>query len=261
MSPSTRTALYRGRVSHARTSPATHAFSYTTYMLALDLDELDEARDTQRWMPVLGVERAAPLSFRRRDYLGEASRPLKESILDVVERDLGVRPGGRVVLLTHVRVLGFVFNPVSFYYCYGGDGALAAVVAEITNTPWRERHAYALRARDGKIEATFAKGFHVSPFMSMAQRYAWDLSPMGERITVAMENQEEGARVFAAKLVLNREPLTRAALARAALAVPLIGLKVLVSIYWQALLLLLKGAPRFTHPKSAGSARAKREWS
>jgi DUF1365 family protein len=257
----TRTALYRGRVSHARMSRTTHAFSYATYMLALDLDDLEDGSEGQPWMPVFGVERAAPLSFRRRDYRGDPARPLKEVIRDDVERELGVRPGGAVVLLTHVRVLGFVFNPVSFYYCYDADDALAAVVAEITNTPWGERHAYVLAAGDGKVEASFAKTFHVSPFMPMNQRYAWGISPMGHRVAIFMENFEDGARVFSAKLVMDRGPMTRAALARAALTVPLVGLKVLASIYWQALLLFVKGAPRFEHPRSSATARARRQWS
>ena len=107
-------ALYRGRVAHARTAPRSHAFSYATYMLALNLDELRQ----QRWMPVLGIERAAPMSFRRRDYRGDPARPLDETIREDVQGALGFRPRGPIVLLTHVRVLGFVFNPVSFYYCF-----------------------------------------------------------------------------------------------------------------------------------------------
>jgi len=253
-----RTALYRGRVSHARTSPKTHAFSYATYMLALDLDDLDGA---QRWMPLFGVERAALMSFRRRDYRGDPARSLADTIRDDVERELGARPTGAVVLLTHVRVFGFVFNPVSFYYCYDADDALVAVVAEITNTPWGERHAYVLRAQGGRASSSFAKTFHVSPFMPMSQRYAWDLSDLDGRVAIAMANLEDGARVFSAKLVMVREPLTRAALLRAALSVPLIGLNVVVSIYWQALLLFLKGTPRFVHPKSAALVPARRKWS
>lgn len=239
-------ALYRGRVSHARTAPRSHAFSYATYMLALNLDELRQ----QRWMPVLGIERAAPMSFRRRDYRGDPARPLGETIREDVQRALGFRPDGPIVLLTHVRVLGFVFNPVSFYYCFDARDQLVAVVAEITNTPWRERHAYVLRARDGRVEASFPKGFHVSPFMPMDQVYSWAISALGERLSIDMSSTQDGARVFAARLVMDRVPLTRWALIKAAAAVPLIGLKVSFDIYWQALRLALKRVPFFSHPKT-----------
>jgi hypothetical protein len=215
-------------------------------MLALNLDELRQ----QRWLPVLGIERAAPMSFRRRDYRGDPARPLDETIREDVQRALGFRPRGPIVLLTHVRVLGFVFNPVSFYYCFDEHEQLVAVVAEITNTPWRERHAYVLRARDGRVDASFPKGFHVSPFMSMNQVYRWAISPLGERLAIEMTSMEDGARVFAARLVMDRVRLTRWELIKAAAAVPLIGLKVRFDIYWQALRLALKRVPFFTHPRT-----------
>lgn len=240
-------ALYRGRVSHARKGPRAHAFSYATYMLALDLDRLGE----QRWMPVFGIERAAPLSFRRRDYRGDPSRSLRRTIEDDVEGALGFRPRGSIVLLTHVRVFGLVFNPVSFYFCHDESGRLLALVAEITNTPWRERHAYVLAARDGKVEASFPKTFHVSPFMSMPQTYRWSISGLGDEVAIEMSNLEQGERVFVAKLAMNRVAMTRAELARAALAVPFIGLQVVLRIYWQALRLALKRVPFFAHPKHA----------
>jgi len=244
-----RTALYRGRVAHARVAPTAHAFSYATYMLALDLDDLE----SQRWLPIFGIERAALLSFRRIDYRGDPSRPLKATIQDDVERELGFRPDGPIVLLAHVRALGFVFNPVSFYYCHDASGSLVAIVAEITNTPWRGRHAYVLPARNGRVEMSFDKRFHVSPFMRMEQRYAWSFSPLDDEVTITMSNQDAGARIFSAKLVLRRAPMTRLGLLRTALAVPFVGLKVLGGIYWNAFLLFVKGTPRFAHPREESS--------
>lgn len=244
----TATALYRGRVSHARTTPRPHAFSYDTCMLALDLDDLGE----QRWMPVFGIERVAPLSFRRRDYRGDPSRSLRQAIEDDVERALGFRPAGPIVLLTHVRVLGFVFNPVSFYFCHDEPGGrLVAVVAEITNTPWGERHAYVLAAQDGSVEASFPKTFHVSPFMPMEQLYRWRISPLADGVTIEMSNIEQGESVFVARLAMKRVAMTRTQLAKAAFAIPFIGLNVVFRIYWQALRLALKGTPFFAHPKHA----------
>lgn len=243
----TATALYRGRVSHARTNPRPHAFSYDTYMLALNLDDLGK----QRWMPIFGIERVAPLSFRRRDYRGDPSRSLRRTIEDDVERELGFRPAGPIVLLTHVRVLGFVFNPVSFYFCHDEPGRLVAVVAEITNTPWGERHAYVLAAQDGTVDASFPKTFHVSPFMPMDQLYRWRISPIADGVTIEMSNIERGEAVFVAKLAMARVAMTRTQLVKAALAVPFIGIQVVLHIYWQALCLALKGTACFAHPKRA----------
>ena len=151
------------------------SFEHELYMLYLDLDELG----TLELAPLLGVESLGLLSFRRRDYFGDSQRPLKATVLDEVERVLGERPRGPVRLLTQVRSLGVAFNPVSFYYCFAEDGVtLRAVLAEITNTPWGERHAYVVAAdhgstADGGAGAEFAKRIHVSPFLPMDQRYAW----------------------------------------------------------------------------------------
>jgi DUF1365 family protein len=241
-------AIYLGRLVHRRLGPKPHAFAYRLYMLYLDLDEL-ESLPASRWF---GVERARPLSFRRRDYLGDPARPLKTQVLDEVERTLGFRPGGPVRLLTHVRSLGYVFNPVSFYYCFDDAGReVQAVVSEITNTPWGERHRYVVRARAGGIEARFVKGFHVSPFLAMDQTYAWTFSAPGEQLRVRMRNEVQGSVVFRAQLALVRHPFTAAALRRVAVGLPLMSWRVHAAIYLQALRLWLKGAPFHPHPPAS----------
>jgi DUF1365 family protein len=215
-------------------------------MLYLDLDELPGLKLS----PILGVESLGLLSFRRRDYRGDASRPLKEAVLDEVERTLGQRPDGPVRLLTQVRSLGAAFNPVSFYYCFDADGTtLRAVLAEITNTPWGERHAYVVAADGAEVRADFLKDFHVSPFLPMAQRYVWRLPAPARSLLVEMSNQAEGVEVFRARLALERRPLTRSALLRVALAQPFMSARILLWIYSHALRLWLKGAKVFTHPK------------
>lgn len=248
----TQSALYLGRVTHARSGPRPHGFAHGLCLLYLDLEELSSLR----LGPLFGVERARPLSFRRRDYRGDATRPLAESVLDDVERATGARPAGPVRVLTMVRWFGYVFNPVSFYYCFDADGvALRAVLAEITNTPWSERHAYVVAAGPGDaapaVEASFAKAFHVSPFFPMEQRYHWRLSVPGDLLEVEMRNEQEGREVFRAAMRLRREPLTRAGLAAAALRHPLGAWRVHAAIYWQALRLWLKGTPFFEHPRTA----------
>jgi DUF1365 family protein len=240
-------AIYEGRVTHARRGPARHRFSYRIHMFYLDLDEVE-------CLPraLFRIGRAGWLSFCRADYLGDASTDLKTAVLDCVEAALDVRPSGPVRLLTQVRSLGYVFNPVSLYYCFAADGQrLEAVVAEITNTPWNERHAYVLRAEGGVVRSTFAKAFHVSPFFGMAQQYRWYLSTPGADLSVAMVNDEGGRPAFSATLTLERHPFTPAALWRAGLAQPLMAWRVHLGIYVQAFLLWRKRTPYFQHPTKA----------
>lgn len=242
----TASALYAGSLTHVRHTAPGHRFSHRLYLLYLDLDELDGLG----LEPVLGVERAGLLSFRRRDYFGPAEVPLKSAVLDAVERALGKRPAGPVRLLTHVRSLGPAFNPVSFYYCFAPDGStLEAVLAEITNTPWGERYAYVVPGDGASARGEFEKAFHVSPFLSMQQQYSWRFSAPGRTLGVAMRNEERGRTSFHATLSLARRSLTRATLLGRALAEPWMSLRVLAWIYAHALTLRLKGAPVFSHPK------------
>jgi len=234
-------AIYEGTVSHARRVPRPHAFTYRLHMLYLDLDEL----------PRLGLR-----SFRREDYLGDPSRDLSTEVKDRVEGALGFRPSGSVRLLTHVRSLGYVFNPVSFYYCFDADGPVRAVVAEITNTPWGERHAYVLPAGEHGVEASFQKAFHVSPFFPLEQSYDWQLPEPGEALSVEMVNREKGSEVFRVRLGLRRRAYSPAALRRASWLQPLMAWKVHAAIYWQALRLWVKGTPFHLHPAKRTAAAA-----
>lgn len=243
-------AIYEGRVTHVRRGPARHQFSYRLHMFYVDLDELDRLPRV-----AFRVGRFGVLSFCRTDYLGPTSTPLKTAVLDRVESQLGVRPAGPVRVLTQVRSFGYVFNPVSLYYCFGSDGeTLEAVVAEITNTPWKERHAYVLPARDGVVRSDFAKGFHVSPFFAMAQQYRWHLATPGDALSVAMVNEEAGRPAFSATLALERRPFARAALWRAMVLQPLMAWRVHIGIYIQAYRLWRKGTPYFEHPDEAAVA-------
>lgn len=249
----TASAIYHGVVTHTRHVPRPHQFRFRLYMLYLDLDELPGL--ALALAPLFGVEQPRPLSFHRQDYLGDPRRPLADCVRDRVEAALGRRPGGAVRLLTHVRSLGYVFNPVSFYYCFDRGGALDAVVAEITNTPWRERHAYVLDAGATEARASFTKAFHVSPFFPMQQRYQWRLTAPGQGLVVDMRNREDGREVFRATLALVRRPLTRAGLLAAALRHPAVTARLHAAIYIQAGLLWLKGEPYFEHPRNQAPAR------
>lgn len=245
-----KSAVYRGRVRHRRFAPAGHAFHYDLFMLYLDLDELDTVFDG-RWL--WSVNRPNLASFRREDYLGASDKPLREAVLERVAQAAGQAPDGPVRMLTHLRYFGLCFNPVTFYYCYDGNEELAAVVAEITNTPWRERHAYVLtrddgERQDGRTLWTFPKDFHVSPFMDMDQDYRWRFDDPGDRLRVHMQNLRGERLIFDAALDMQRQPLTAASLARCLLVHPCMTGKALAGIYWQALRLALKRTPFHTHP-------------
>ena len=247
--------LYAGWVRHRRRAPAGNAFRYRLFMVYLDLAELPGVFDAS-WL--WSARRPAPAWFRRSDYLGPAELPLDEAVRARVEAQAGVRPDGPIRMLTHLRYFGYCMNPVTFYYCFDATGtAVRYVVADINNTPWDERHAYVLDAGTAKREGRalcwrFAKAFHVSPFMPMGMDYDWRFDEPGPSLHVHMENHRDGERVFDATLDLRREPISARALDRALLAYPLMTLKVVAMIYWQALRLLLKRVPVFTHPSKSG---------
>ena len=240
-------ALYQGTLRHRRVAPVPHEFEYSVTLAWLDLAELDQVF-RGRWL--WSATRPSAAWFRRADYLGDASIPLDQAVRDYVRGELDFDCTGPIRLLTHLRTFGHCFNPVSFYYCYDAEGrAVEAVVAEITNTPWGERHAYAMRRPEGgKLRFRFDKRFHVSPFMPMEQRYDWRFSEPGPRLSVHMANLRAGERAFDATLRLRRCEIGAWSLAAALARYPFASLRVLAAIYWQALRLWAKGAPFHPHP-------------
>ena len=244
--------LYLGHVGHQRSAPVPHGFGYQLFFLYLDLAELEEIF-AGRWF--WSVEGPNWASFRRADHLKAAGVPLDVAVRDEVQRQLGRRPAGPIRLLTHLRYLGYCFNPISVYYCFARDGrTLEAVLTEVHNTPWGEEY---LRAFDTLVDPPdgewfpfrFAKEFHVSPFMPMEINYHWRFTVPGERLALRMTSLEGGTEIFNASLELHAQALGGASLARALLRWPFMTAKVIAAIYWQALRLKLKGVPFCPHPE------------
>jgi hypothetical protein len=248
-----KSCIYEGKVRHRRMTPVANAFQYRIYLLYLDLEELPRVFDAH---PLWSAERVNLAYFRRRDHLGPVEVPLDRAVRDLVAERTGTRPAGPVCLLTHLRYLGYCFNPVSFYYCWGpADRGVEAVVAEVHNTPWLEEHCYVFGEDDnvhshpGWKQFHFDKAFHVSPFMEMGIRYDWRFQVPGQRIQVHMNLFAGDTKRFDATLSLRRTPVTRASLTRVLLAYPLMTWKVTAMIYRQALRLKGKGARVYAHPK------------
>jgi uncharacterized protein len=233
-------AIYEGTVRHRRFGDRTNEFTHKVALAYVDLDEL----------PDLPISSGRLIRFERSDYLGNPSNPLAEEIRDLVERRVGNRPSGPIRVLTQLRSFGHCFNPVSFYYCFDEPGKMVqAVVAEVTNTPWGERHSYVIeRERPGPVmKGDSDKVLHVSPFMGMDHHYDWRVADPGETLSVHIESRREGRRAFDATLSMRRRELSRRTLARCAGTT----LRTVALIYAHALRLKLKGARVHPHPTEA----------
>ena len=230
-----RSALYTGTLVHARREPRRNAFRYPVAYFLLDLDELPELDLRLRF---LSVNRPNAVSFRDEDYLDGHAEPLKERVVGFcAERGREVE---RVLTLTQLRVLGYVFNPVTFHWCYGPDGTLACIVAELANT-FGERLPELLDGGGRRYEQ--AKRLHVSPFFGLDQSYEYAFSEPEDEVWARIHVREDGRRPLTAVLHGRRVPLTNRSLARFLVRYPLMPAQVIGLIHWQALKLYAKRVP------------------
>ena len=244
-------SIFSGQVSHARKTPKAHAFSYGVYMMYLDLSELDEVFKG-RWF--WSTSRPALARFRREQHFGDPTVSLDETVRQLVESETGHRPDGPIRLLTNIAWFGYCFNPICLYYCFNKeDTRVTTVVAEVSNTPWGERHCYVLadsmnKGNEDTRRFTTAKEMHVSPFIDMNVEYDWLLTPPGDGLVVRINDRSGEDRFFTATMIMKRREISTASLAFVLFRYPFMTLRVMFGIHWQALRLWLKGCPIVAHP-------------
>ena len=233
-----RSAVYTGTLMHARRTPARHVFRYAVSYWLFDLDEVPEL---ERRLRLFSANGRNVVSLRDGDHF-DGTTPLKQAVVDLA----GDPSIERVLMLTQPRVLGYVFNPVSFYWCYRADGSLACMVAELNNT-FGERLAEVLRGPELRYEQR--KRLHVSPFFGLDQSYEYGFSQPGDEVWARIHvRDDEGGRPLTALVHGRRRELTNRSLAAVLLRYPLQPLQVIVLIHWQALRLWLKRVPFHRKP-------------
>lgn len=238
-------AIYTGHVVHVRHRPKRHRLRYRVFSMLLDLDELP---GLSRRLRLFGFNRRAVFSFRETDHgYGEAGR-LRSWVADRLG-EAGLRLADiRVSVLCYPRIFGYVFNPLTVYFCRDGEGVLRAILYEVSNT-FHERHTYVIPVvGDGEtVLHACDKALYVSPFLSMDCRYRFRIAPPAERVMISIDEEEGGESVLFASFAGLREPMTDAVLARRLFTHPLMTLKVIAAIHWEALKLWLKGVRYHRH--------------
>jgi len=241
-------SIYKGTISHSRTKDALHSFSYATSMLFLDLDEIKGAFSKNIFWSNESFNLA---SFYRKDFFGDSKKSLKSEISKLTTKKLKLQIEGKIFLLTTLRYFGYSFNPVSFYYCYNKKKELVAIVSHITNTPWEEQHAYVhdcRKIKGGTKTFEFKKDFHVSPFLPMSLKYNWQFTEPRDFLFISMESSKNQKKYFNATLKMTNQAWSSYALNKLLFLSFPMGIKAIISIYWNALILYLKKVRFYPHP-------------
>lgn len=234
--------LYAGQVMHHRMKPEKHRFIYRVTSMLIDLDELDQLDRSLRWF---SRNRFNLFSFHDRDHGDGSDQPLLQQIRQVLAEH-GIETGaGRVQLLCYPRLFGYVFNPLSVFYCYDEAGRLRAILYEVSNT-FNQKHNYLIPVSDpeaDQIRQSCDKDFYVSPFISMATRYHFRLQPPAERVAVCIRQTDAESAVLHATFTGQRRTLSDRSLLRTFFSYPLMTFKVIAGIHWEALRIWRKKVP------------------
>ena len=248
-----KSGIYKGWVGHRRFSPKKHSFKYGMFLLAIDLDELPKLTELGPWFK---SNKFAPLSLKCSDYLTHQSHLQKRDVWQKVQT-LGVtKEPSRVLFIGQLRCFGLYFSPINLYYCFDEKDDLICLLAEVSNTPWNERHYYLIPLNKENKEINSQKliskkVFHVSPFMDLNMQYQWVIKKPNKRLTLHIQNVDlaSGSKVFDANLAMTRMDFTNENLRRCIVSIPMMTLKTLWGIYWQAMKLFIKGVPFVAHAK------------
>ena len=242
-------AIYHGYLRHRRFTPTSHAFTYPVFMMYLDLDELP---DVLGLSSLWSEKRWRPARFVRSDFLGDPDQPLVQAVRQRIHQETGEWHEGPIRMLGNLRYFGFNINPICCYYCFDREENLQTIVAEVTNTPWNERHSYVLdcdpQRRIQRIK--FQKSLHVSPFNPMGMTYHWCNNRPGKGLSLNLEAGRQGEIEMDATLALKHRAIDSRSLNGIIREYPWMTAKVAWAIYAQALRLWLKKTPFYAHPES-----------
>jgi DUF1365 family protein len=260
--------LQVGWVRHRRFSPKSHALKYPVFMWYLDLDELGAINQASK---LFSLERWNWISYQRNDFFNSNTTSLKQAVIDkMADGDSTIASRiSRVCMLTNLRTFGFIMNPVTFYYAFDSNDHLIAIMPEITNTPWNEKHQYVLSSDEssqigtqahsvirGRFRYKLDKSFHISPFHPMNVQYDWRLSePTQKTNLIHLENWQKGKKVFDATMSLRPALVTAQEIRKTLIRFPLMTVKVASGIYWNALKLWIKGVPFYSHPNKSNKEK------